>query len=742
MALAVSLLINPSNSAQRYRLWDNGKIDNIGGAPAPTGNPTWYNAGMNPARALAITNWTTPSGYVLDFFGQIHTFGGATAPSSQAPNSSPYPYYVDCDMNPAGNGQGVILAQGGASYGISGATAPTQFSLGALAKRITKDWTSGKGYVLDGYGGRHPFGGAATTGSSPYWNGFDIARDYVVTDWPTGAGYVLAGWGSVHPVMGTPSGNGGPYWQGADSARVLIVVSTNPLTFALMTQNGNIYDWIVSSPPTLTAGGTAALPAATTTDTTRPTLAYDFFDIDANTMVSAEVVVYNPSTVALTDEVQVITLTGAPTSFKIQMESYITASIASGATAATVQAALRLLPTMGSCTVTGTSMAAGLTVTFLGARAGCKQNYLQGAGYVGGTNPNMGTVRTVQGTDVWDATFRNYSIYYEQMTSSTARATMAPFDLVNGTYKLFVRGTDSAGDRSGATVWTWTQSVTRPTTPVLTAVNLGGVAGIAVDVTVSSPPTGALVHIEYADDYDPADTTSGTWQTLRDADKAVAFTSGGGGWLMRDVGRGIRTPASPMREAGAVSTGIGVVDSEALFGVLRYYRAKVYTPTPYLASLPSTPVAATLTGNAWVLSDPQLPASQTLITVIPPFEFTLQSVASVFYPVGRSNAVVVRDGGLKGAAASLHVRVLGKAAYDALLALLETPSELFLRDIFGRGWYVEVVHDARFSLMRAAPDATDGGTFPLRHAHEVEIGVIQVDRPAVTDPDPFATFFA
>jgi hypothetical protein len=32
------------------------------------------------------------------------------------------------------------------------------------------------GYLLDGFGGVHPFGGAAAIASYPYWPGLDIAR--------------------------------------------------------------------------------------------------------------------------------------------------------------------------------------------------------------------------------------------------------------------------------------------------------------------------------------------------------------------------------------------------------------------------------------------------------------------------------------------------------------------------------------------------------------------------------------
>jgi hypothetical protein len=66
------------------------------------------------------------------------------------------------------------------------------------------------GYVLEGYGGLHPFGVASNglppgaTGSA-YWSGWDIARAVAMLPSGTG-GYVLDGYGGLHPftVGGNP----------------------------------------------------------------------------------------------------------------------------------------------------------------------------------------------------------------------------------------------------------------------------------------------------------------------------------------------------------------------------------------------------------------------------------------------------------------------------------------------------------------------------------------------------------
>jgi hypothetical protein len=117
------------------------------------------------------------------------------------------------------NGNGSVRAVGVSSYG-----AP------AFGFDIARDITmmpDGLGYViLDGFGGIHLYGSAATSPLrnliGPYFN-FDIARQIVVTS--TGRGfYILDGFGGVH-VAGdatTPSGRY-PYWPGWDIARSMAV---------------------------------------------------------------------------------------------------------------------------------------------------------------------------------------------------------------------------------------------------------------------------------------------------------------------------------------------------------------------------------------------------------------------------------------------------------------------------------------------------------------------------------------
>jgi len=78
------------------------------------------------------------------------------------------------------------------------------------------------GYVLDGYGGIHPFGGAPVLKTTKTWS-FDMARALVLQS--TGAGgYVLDGWGGVHP-FGTATLSQAQQWPNWDIARGIALVT-------------------------------------------------------------------------------------------------------------------------------------------------------------------------------------------------------------------------------------------------------------------------------------------------------------------------------------------------------------------------------------------------------------------------------------------------------------------------------------------------------------------------------------
>lgn len=96
----------------------------------------------------------------------------------------------------------------------------------------------GRGYlIIDGFGGRHAFGSAPRV-TGAYWPGWDIARAVAIT--PDGGGvYVLDGYGGVH-ASGTARFFGSPYFPHRDVARSLAVMPDGR-GYAVLDVHGGIY---------------------------------------------------------------------------------------------------------------------------------------------------------------------------------------------------------------------------------------------------------------------------------------------------------------------------------------------------------------------------------------------------------------------------------------------------------------------------------------------------------------------
>lgn len=152
-----------------------------------------YTSGTDIARALVINPdqyGTSPvSGYMLDGYGTLWPFG-----------ASPYVSYPHFATDIA---RGVTL----------------------LPKTTT---AVPGGYILDGLGGMHPFGIAPTLTNYSYF-GWDIARSvtpwtFATTSWTYSAtsyvgGWVLDGYGGLHPYQIAPNVASNAYWQNWDIAR-------------------------------------------------------------------------------------------------------------------------------------------------------------------------------------------------------------------------------------------------------------------------------------------------------------------------------------------------------------------------------------------------------------------------------------------------------------------------------------------------------------------------------------------
>ncbi|TME24997.1 MAG: hypothetical protein E6I68_03410, partial [Chloroflexi bacterium] len=153
--------------------------------------------------------------YTLDGFGGLHADGGSLAPSWSG-------YWPNWKI--------------------------------ARAGALLPD--SSGGYVMDGYGGLHPF----TVGSNPmpaavrdfaYWRGWDIARDLLLLPGATGSqpqGYTMDGFGGLHPFGGAPPVHFSAYWPNWDIARRAVLLSDGSGGY-VMDGFGGLHPFAVGSNP-------------------------------------------------------------------------------------------------------------------------------------------------------------------------------------------------------------------------------------------------------------------------------------------------------------------------------------------------------------------------------------------------------------------------------------------------------------------------------------------------------------
>ncbi|HWO45206.1 MAG TPA: glycosyl hydrolase family 18 protein [Methylomirabilota bacterium] len=192
--------------------------------------------GLNPVSAANGAGAATANGYAghsYTFMARAHSAAGVvsawtsgtTAIASNATNQLPF------------NGLYTLDAYGGTHADNSGPLDSSAYwagwSIAKAAEALPGATAPQSGFILDGFGGLHPFGApglAETTGTSGhYWPGSDIARDFAFLPDATG-GFVLDAYGGLHPfrVNGNTSplaAQGAPYWAGKDLARKVVIFS-------------------------------------------------------------------------------------------------------------------------------------------------------------------------------------------------------------------------------------------------------------------------------------------------------------------------------------------------------------------------------------------------------------------------------------------------------------------------------------------------------------------------------------
>jgi hypothetical protein len=726
----VDVIVNPGNTAQRYILWGNGRIDAVGGAPSATIIPEWFDRLDQPVGvAIWITNWTTGAGYVLDCQGGFQQVNGAAALGSGTGGvdvtALGVPYftngglgghlYVDWSWDPGGSGRAVVLDKYGQFYYFQGpTTAPRSGKRWTypVAKKLAVHWTSGnpdQAITLDAAGGLHADYAAVRDNSGPYWVGWDAARDLAVTSWGSPvAGYVLDLYGAPQSFGGAASAYGGPYKVGSDSARCLAVISaSNPLDLFEVWSRGQQFEWVASTAPTVNAGGGVS-------------------------------------------DVQKVTITGSPTggTFKLVFGGQTTATIAYNATAATVQTALQALTSIGAgnATVTGgPGPGAPWTVTFTGtlANTNVAQMTTSTLAFTGGTSPTVTVITLTNGVDasppatvttttrptltwgyadaqkddqaawqlyvylssyatansITDPTLAAYAgnvIVYVSGTDASRRGVVAAFDFSNGTYKYFIRAADTSGKWSAWSSRTWTQNVPAPATPSgLTATAHNATYSVSLSVNCTTGGSADTVAFGFSDD------GGVTWGLVRGAE------------------------AVPL-----IATTLAT-DWDAPLGITRLYRAVTYNDAPRVVSVASATASATLTDRKYVLTSVGNPALGGEVFVKDAPSFSREAKAGVFEGLESEFPVVVSDGVPKSRRETISVECDSRAAWDAVNALINSDSTLVYRNPFGEVVYCRIVGTVTRTQQWKRPYPTE--VTPLRHNHLVKIPLVEISEPLVLD---------
>jgi hypothetical protein len=710
----VDVKFNPNNSDQRYVMYGNGRIDAFGGAPAVTGQATWYTALNQPiVVAIHITDWTTGAGYQLDRYGAVHAFNGATALPGGVLSGVPYtpgvPKYVDWAWDTAANGQGYVLDQYGQVYPFGGASAPTftgpRWSWPA-AKKLKMQFTPSKrGVILDAWGGLQPEFGSTLTSTGAYWPRWDAARDFVPTGYNPITGYKLDLYGAVHGVnLSNPVGF--PSRVGADVARILELLSaSNPLEFWEVWSQGQTWDWFNSTPPTVLAGGG-------------------------------------------TNEVQTVTVTGAPTAgtFTLTYSGQTTATQSRTVTAAALQTALEALSNIGVGDVAVTGGPAGtapLVVTFTGALGATDVAQMTAAHtFTGGTTPAV-TVATITSggnpspattvttttrpTLGWNYTdpqndqqtewrllaFTQTFVGAHDMTDPTVwstsalvdlsgldaeqRGVIADYDFPNGTYRFYIRAKDSAGMWSAWSNRGWTQNIAAPATPT--------------GLTATVDPTADKFRVNLS----VTATTGGSANLIM-----FQFSLDGTTWY--------KVPGADARPLTATTTG---TDYAPPLGQAVIYRAIAYATNPRVISAASTTATATVPKMLHVLTstaDPNL-GGEFIVNDAPSWDREI--VAGILQPVGDPYAVVLTDGVPKARQLPVTIGVNSVAEFDKLDDLIMNNAKLggtlVWRDPFGEVIYCKAIGAYRRQQKKRLPYPTE--PFPRGHKHQVTLTLQEIKPP-------------
>jgi hypothetical protein len=228
-----------ANSPQSGAVLDGwGGLHPYGASITIAANDYW--SGWDIARDFAFLP-NGSGGVVLDGYGGLHPFrvNGSTAAISIQGNAYWPGWDIARKVVIFSDGTGGYTLDGWGGihpFGINGPPPPSVSKLATtgywpgwnIARDIVLTPGNGNhsGYVLDGYGGLHSFHPTTDSSVMPapittaYW-GWDIGRGVWLLPGSATAGYTLDGYGGLNPFGGAPVITSSPYWQGWDIARTI-----------------------------------------------------------------------------------------------------------------------------------------------------------------------------------------------------------------------------------------------------------------------------------------------------------------------------------------------------------------------------------------------------------------------------------------------------------------------------------------------------------------------------------------
>lgn len=173
----------------------------------------------------------------------------------------------------------------------------------------------------------------------------------------------------------------------------------------------------------------------------------------------------------------------------------------------------------------------------------------------------------------------------------------------------------------------------------------------------------------------------------------------------------VNSPVAPVETLAVDIESVPLVPAQYRVRAIHQYVAGFsYSTSAWVTVTPTQMISP-----QWRLKDP-LTGSNISVEVIPPFSFNRREGVSVYDGVGRTTSFYMSDG-VKGDEGNVKFRTRTQAAYNALLAMLDTGNILILEDwTYGRRWYAKFEDGGNIVTVTSAPDG--GSATLLRHLHE------------------------